>query len=115
MGKIIRISFKGLGILSLIIAVGLIGAMFFMEEPSTAEIVENCERNLCISRQQRVTKGSEIFEDCVVRCRGDSHQALGGMWVTPIIGTIFFVVVGIIFLAISAFLGAKVVVAQKKD
>ena len=112
MGKIIRISFKGLGILSLIIAVGLIGAMFFMEEPSTAEIVENCERNLCISLKP---KGSEIFEDCVVRCRGDSHQALGGMWVIPIIGTIFFVVVGIIFLGISAFLGAKVVVAQKKD
>ena len=112
MGKIIMISFKGLGILSLVTAVGIIGAMFFMEEPSTAEIMENCERNLCVSLKP---KGSEVFKNCVVRCRGDSHQALGGMWVIPIIGTIFFVVVGIILLAISAFLGAKVVVAQKKN
>ena len=112
MRKFIRRDFKGLGFLSLIIAVGIIGAMFFIEEPSTAEIVENCERNLCISLK---TKGSEVFEDCVVRCRGDSHKTLGGMWVIPIIGTIFFVVVGIIFLAISAFLGAKVVVARKKN
>ena len=103
-GKIIRISFKGLGILSLVIAVGIIGAMFFIEEPSTAEIVENCERNLCISLKP---KGSEIFKNCVGSCRADSHQALGGMWVIPAIGAIFFVVVGIIFLVISTFLGDK--------
>jgi len=98
MRKYLSILFKGLAILSLVIPVVIIGALFFAEEPTTAGIIKNCETNLCVSEK---SKGTEIFKSCVNRCYGDSQMARGGMWVVPVFGTIIFGGLGLVFFVIS--------------
>jgi len=104
MRKYLSLIFKGLGILSLVIPVVIIGALFFAEEPTNAEIIKNCETNLCVSEK---SKGTEIFKSCVNRCYGDSQMARGGMWVVPILGVIICVVLALIFFVISALFKKK--------
>ena len=98
MRKYLSLIFKGLGILSLVIPVVIIGALFFAEEPTTAGIIKNCETNLCVSEK---SKGTEIFKSCVNRCYDDSQMARGGMWVVPILGVIICVVLALVFFVIS--------------
>ena len=95
---ILSLLFKGLGILSLVIPVVIIGYMFFAEEPTNASMIKNCETNLCVSAK---SKGPEIFKSCVNRCYNDSQTARGGMWVAPVLGTIIFGGLGWVFFVIS--------------
>lgn len=98
MRKYLSLLFKGLGILSLVIPVVIIGTIFFAKEPTNAEIIKNCETNLCVSRK---SKGTEIFKSCVNRCYGDSQMARGGMGVVVVLGTIIFGGLGLVFFVIS--------------
>jgi len=120
MGKIIRISFTSLGILSWVIAVGLFVSAFFIlpkELPSHPEKVDRCESHHCISIGP---KGSEKFEDCVSNCMEQLGITYSGgllayaLIILPV-SIIFFIIVGIIFLFIPVFLRAKKEDAQKKD
>ena len=75
MRKYLSLISKGLGILSLVIAVGIIVAQFFFGElPTTEEKLDRCESHYCISIEP---KGSEKFKDCVSDCMetmGDLDQ-----------------------------------------
>ena len=104
MRKYLSLLFKGLGILSLVIPVVIIGYYFFVEEPTNASMIKNCETNLCVSEK---SKGLEIFKSCVNRCYGDSQMARGGMWVAPVLGTIIFGGLALIFFVISALFRKK--------
>ena len=104
MRKYSSLIFKGLGILSLVIPVVIIGSMFFAEEPTNAAMIKNCKTNLCVSAK---SKGPEIFNSCVNRCYGDSQMARGGMWVAPVFGTIIFGGLGLVFFVISTLFRKK--------
>jgi hypothetical protein len=112
MRKYLSLIFKGLGILSLIIAVGIIVSAFFIlpkELRSYPEKVDRCESHHCISIGP---KGSEKFEDCVSNCTEKLGIIYSGGFLAYTLillpgGIIFFVVLGIILLVISAFLRAK--------
>jgi hypothetical protein len=108
MRKYLRLIFKGLGILSLVIAVGFFVAQFFLGESATYEgDRDHCESHYCISTGP---KGSEKFKGCVSDCMGKMGFIYRGTYLTRshIIadlllpgGIIFFIVLGIILLIIS--------------
>ena len=112
MRKYLSLIFKGLGILSLVIAVGIFVVEFFILSeglPLYDEKLDRCESHYCISIGP---KGSEKFKDCVSDCMekmGFIYNA--GVPVFALIllpgGIIFFIVLGIILLVISAFSRAK--------
>jgi hypothetical protein len=104
MRKYLSLLFKGLAILSLVLSVVIIGTIFFAEEPTNAEIIKNCETNLCVSKK---SKGTEVFKSCVNRCYGNSQMARGGMWVAPVFGMIIFAGLGLVFFVISALFRKK--------
>ncbi len=112
MRKYLSLIFKGLGILSLVIAVGIFVVEFFILSeglPPYDEKLDRCESHYCISIGP---KGSEKFKDCVSDCTEKLGKLYsGGFLVYALIlvpgGIIFFFFLGIILLEISAFLRAK--------
>jgi len=104
MRKYLNLIFKGLGILSLVIAVGIIVTLFFFGElPTTEEKLDRCESHYCISIEP---KGSEKFKDCVSDCMETMGKIYsGGFLVFALIlvpvGIIFFFLLGVILLVIS--------------
>ena len=104
MRKYLRLIFKGTGILSLVIAVGIFVALFFLgESPTAEERLDRCESHYCISIEP---KGSEKFKDCVSDCMEKmGFMYSGGFLVYALIlapgGIIFFFLLGVILLVIS--------------
>jgi hypothetical protein len=104
MRKYLNLIFKGLGILSLVIAVGIFVALFFLgESPTAEERLDRCESHYCISIEP---KGSEKFKDCVSDCMEKmGFMYSGGFLVYALIlvpgGIIFFFLLGVILLIIS--------------
>ena len=108
MRKYLRLIFKGLGILSLVIAVGFFVAQFFLGELATYEgDRDHCESHYCISIGP---KGSEKFKGCVSGCMGKMGFIYRGTYLSRshIIadlllpgGIIFFFLLGVILLVIS--------------
>ena len=104
MRKYLRLIFKGLGILSLVIAVGIFVALFFLgESPTAEERLDRCESHYCISIGP---KGSEKFKDCVSDCMektGLIHRVAVPITLALLVpvGIIFFFLLGVILLVIS--------------
>ena len=104
MRKYLNLIFKGLGILSLVIAVGIFVALFFLgESPTAEERLDRCESHYCISIEP---KGSEKFKDCVSDCTEKLGKIYsGGFLFYALIlvpgGIIFFFLLGVILLIIS--------------
>ena len=110
MRKYLRLIFKGLGILSLVIAVGIFVTIFFLgvgeslgKSPTAEERLDLCESHYCISIGP---KGSEKFEDCVSDCMEKtgliSRVAVPFTLALLVPGSIiFFIVLGVILLIIS--------------
>ena len=108
MRKYLRRIFKGLGNLSLVIAVGFFVAQFFLGELATYEgDRDHCESHYCISTGP---KGSEKFKGCVSDCMGKMGFIYRGGYLSRshIIadlllpgGIIFFFLLGVILLIIS--------------
>ncbi len=104
MRKYLRLIFKGLGILSLVIAVGIFVAAFFFptDIPPYDGNRDHCESHYCISTGP---KGSEKFKGCVSDCMEKIYSLYSkafkfGLFIIPV-GIIFFIVLGVILLIIS--------------
>ena len=104
MRKYLNLISKGLGILSLVIAVGCFVAQFLLGESATYEgDRDHCESHYCISTGP---KGSEKFKDCVSDCTEKLGKIYSGGFLLYALflvpgGIIFFFLLGVILLVIS--------------